>query len=77
MYIYYWEIFCCGVLRIIMGVSKGIKSFLWIQLKEKQEKTHEAQQRARSQKQLEMAKQANIEKLVRKNIQTCLCCKYM
>lgn len=34
------------------------------QLKEKQEKTHEAQQRARSQKQLEMAKQANIEKLV-------------
>ncbi|KAJ8301243.1 hypothetical protein KUTeg_020230 [Tegillarca granosa] len=33
-------------------------------LKEKMEKTHEAIQRARSQKQLEQAKQANIEKLL-------------
>lgn len=41
------------------------------QLKEKQEKTHEAQQRARSQKQLEMAKQANIEKLVSQNNYIC------
>ncbi|KAK3103240.1 hypothetical protein FSP39_017753 [Pinctada imbricata] len=34
------------------------------ELKEKLEKSHEAAQRARSQKQLEMAKQANIEKLI-------------
>ncbi|KAH3820980.1 hypothetical protein DPMN_122733 [Dreissena polymorpha] len=37
---------------------------VYLQLKEKLEKTHEAMQKARSQKQLEQAKQANIEKLV-------------
>jgi hypothetical protein len=41
-----------------------------LQLKEKLEKTHEAMQKARSQRQLEQAKQANIEKLV------CLCFIY-
>lgn len=33
-------------------------------MKEKLEKSHEAMQKARSQRQLEQAKQANIEKLV-------------
>ncbi|XP_061178732.1 uncharacterized protein LOC133187394 [Saccostrea echinata] len=50
-------------LKVAEKECHDIRQKLEKELKEKQEKTHEAQQRARSQKQLEMAKQANIEKL--------------
>ncbi|XP_078341998.1 uncharacterized protein LOC111108050 isoform X2 [Crassostrea virginica] len=50
-------------LKVAEKECHDIRHKLERELKEKQEKTHEAQQRARSQKQLEMAKQANIEKL--------------
>ncbi|KAH3820990.1 hypothetical protein DPMN_122743, partial [Dreissena polymorpha] len=44
--------------------ANDVKKQLDKELKEKLEKTHEAMQKARSQKQLEQAKQANIEKLL-------------
>lgn len=44
--------------------ANEVKKQLDKELKEKLEKTHEAMQKARSQKQLEQAKQANIEKLL-------------
>ncbi|XP_053377209.1 uncharacterized protein LOC123529723 isoform X3 [Mercenaria mercenaria] len=44
--------------------ANDVKKHLDKELKEKLEKTHEAMQKARSQRQLEQAKQANIEKLL-------------
>ncbi|XP_052781335.1 uncharacterized protein LOC128217918 isoform X2 [Mya arenaria] len=44
--------------------ANDVKKLLDRELKEKLEKSHEAMQKARSQRQLEQAKQANIEKLL-------------
>ncbi|KAL4226305.1 hypothetical protein ACF0H5_014288 [Mactra antiquata] len=51
-------------LRDAQKEANDVKKQLDKELKEKLEKTHEAMQKARSQRQLEQAKQANIEKLI-------------
>ena len=55
---------CLHISGKIKFVKWLVPMFYVLQLKEKLEKTHEAMQKARSQRQLEQAKQANIEKLV-------------
>lgn len=58
-------VMCCFSLCINLFENKTTyREDFQFQLKEKLEKTHEAMQKARSQRQLEQAKQANIEKLV-------------